>query len=50
MGNPTPKVYFSSLDKQPKEKITRCLGGSIQSGIHFFVMGKSKMHMRKGKN
>jgi hypothetical protein len=51
MGNqplPTPKVYFSSLDK--KEKITRCLGGEYPKLDSFFCDGQIKVHRRKGKN
>jgi hypothetical protein len=53
MGNhplPTPKVYLSSLDKQPKEEITRYPDWEYPKLDSFFVRGKSKMHRRKGKN
>ncbi len=53
MGNhplSTPKVYFSSLDNQPKEEITRYPGWDYPKLDSFFVMGKWKMPMKKGKN
>jgi hypothetical protein len=47
---PTPKVHLSGLNKQPKEEITRYPVGEYPKLDSFFGMGKSKMHMRKGKN
>jgi hypothetical protein len=46
---PTAKVYFCSLDKQPKEEITRYVGGVSKAGFIFCDVQMKDAHEKREK-